>query len=148
MKGSKKSFGISDILLIVAAVIYLVGVFTVFSACGPKDDGSWMTCHWAGQIIKGLSVTVLITSLVHALIRNSGIKAGISIAMIPEAVLSMLVPGVLVNLCMMNNMHCHTMMRPGTCICSGFVLVMAVMDIFLQYSAIRNQDKNSSNPSS
>lgn len=140
MNGKNKSFGVIDIVLLVAAVVFLIGVFTVFSACGPKEDGTWMVCHWAGQTVRGIALTAFVTTLVHVFVKNPGTKAGISMALIPEMVLAMSVPGGIINLCMMNNMHCHTMMRPGVCICSGLILIAAVFDIFLQL--LRNKKQN------
>ena len=37
-----------DILPAVLSVLFLMGILFVFHPCGPKEDGTWMSCHWAG----------------------------------------------------------------------------------------------------
>ena len=64
MKKTTKS-GPVDVLLAVFSVAYLVGVRTVFLPCGPKEDGSWMNCHWAGQAVTGVAVCLVILSIAH-----------------------------------------------------------------------------------
>ncbi|MBP3902514.1 MAG: DUF4418 family protein [Blautia sp.] len=120
MKEKKSPLGIADTLLPFLSIIFLVGLMTFAGACGPKEDGSFMTCHWAGQAVKALAVLLLITSIVRLAIRDRGTKKGLSIAIVLTAITAAVVPGILINLCMMNTMHCHAVMRP-------FIIVMAVL---------------------
>ncbi len=120
MKDKKMPLGITDILLPVLSIVFLVGLLTFAGACGPKEDGSFMTCHWAGQAVKALAVLMLITSIVRLAVRDRGMKKGLSIAIVLTAITAAVIPGILINLCMMNTMHCHAVMRP-------FIIVMAVL---------------------
>ena len=120
MEKGKLHIGISDLILTVLSAVFLAGIRTVFTPCGSAEDGSWMTCHWAGQAVTGLAAVLFAISLIHLFIQKTEIKQGLSLAMIPAAVLTALLPGNLISLCMMNTMRCHSLMRP-------FVIVMGIL---------------------
>ena len=120
MKEKKTPFGIADILLPVLSIIFLVGLLTFAGPCGPKEDGSFMSCHWAGQAVKALAVLLIVMSVIRLALRDRGMKKGLSIAIVLTAITAAVIPGNLISLCMMNTMHCHAVMRP-------FVIVMAVL---------------------
>ena len=120
MKDKKKSLRIADILLPVLSLVFLVGLLTFAGACGPTEDGGFMTCHWAGQAVTAIAVLLLITSIVRLAVRDRGIKKGLSIAILLTAITAAVIPGNVISLCMMNTMHCHAVMRP-------FIIVMAVL---------------------
>ena len=86
MKKIKIKIGISDIILLVLSIIFLVGILTFFKTCGPKTDGSWMTCHWAGNVVTGLAALLAVISLIHLLIPDRKIKIGLSVSIIPISV--------------------------------------------------------------
>ena len=127
----KRRIGIIDILFAAVSAFYLIGIRTVFSACGPKEDGTWMSCHWAGQAVTAIAAVLLVISVMHLFIRDAKIRIGLSAAMIPTALSGIFVPGTLVNLCMMDTMRCHTVMRPFVVIMSVAVSVICAIDIFL-----------------
>lgn len=129
MERQQNGSNITALVLTVCSVIFLAGMQTVFAPCGPKEDGSWMTCHWAGMAVTGLSVVMVVTALAHFVFKDRGIRTGLSLAMIPAAVLSALIPGVLIRLCMMDTMRCHTHTRPGAIVCALLVIIAAVADI-------------------
>ena len=64
MKKNSSKIGAGDIVLLVVSVFFLIGILTFFQACGPKDDGSWMTCHWAGQALTGLAAVLTVIALI------------------------------------------------------------------------------------
>ena len=47
----KKRIGLTDLFMLVVSILYLVLMLTLFKACGAKEDGSFMTCHWAHQTL-------------------------------------------------------------------------------------------------
>ena len=125
----KVKIGISDMILLVLSIIFLVGILTFFKTCGPKNDGSWMTCHWAGNTVTGIAVILTAISFVHMLIPDRKIKIGLSVSIIPVSVLAILVPGVLINTCMADVMRCNAIMRPSVIILSSLMIVFSVFDI-------------------
>ena len=131
----EKKFGkvsVGDIILLAISVIYLIGILTFFGPCGPKDDGSWMTCHWAGQAVTGLAAVLTIIAVIHILVPNAKIKTGLDIAVIPVALLAAIIPGNLINLCMMDTMRCHSIMRPAVIVMSILVIAAAVFNVITQ----------------
>ncbi|MBF1684669.1 MAG: DUF4418 family protein, partial [Selenomonas sp.] len=89
-----------------------------------QADGRWMVCHWAGEALTGVAAVLFVISLLHALIPRAQIKMGLSLAMIPAAALAFLLPGTMIDLCMMETMRCHVIMQPA-------VTVIAVLNIVL-----------------
>lgn len=129
MEKRKFQIGVSDIILAAITVIYFIGALTFFKSCGPKDDGSWMTCHWAGNAVAGLAAVLAVTAIAHLVISNAKMKIGLSIALIPIAVLTALVPGHLIQICMMETMRCHVVMRPSAIVMAILIVAAAVFDI-------------------
>ena len=46
--------GMAEIILLVIGLAIIIGSLTFFSACGAKEDGNFMNCHWAQVIITSL----------------------------------------------------------------------------------------------
>ena len=131
MNSKKKGIGVCPLLQIVLNAIFFVGIQTIFAPCAPHEDGTWMTCHWAGEALTGLAAVMLILSLLHLVPLRSGTKTGLAIAMIPLAVLVICLPGHLIPLCMMETMHCHTVMQPAVTALSLLNLMLALADIYV-----------------
>ena len=51
-------------ILFTLSLILTIGIKTFFSGCGPKEDGSWMLCHWTEQTIFILGICLSIISLI------------------------------------------------------------------------------------
>ena len=132
MADKKFNIGVSDIVLAAVSVIFIAGIFSFLGACGPKADGSWMMCHWAGQIEKGLSIVLAVISLARLFVKNSKVKLGLSLSIIPVAVFAALVPAHIIHLCMMKTMRCHTIMHPAVVVISVVLIVAAVIDSIIQ----------------
>ena len=130
----KKGFriGAGDVLLLVGSAAFLLGSLLVFGPCGPKEDGSWMTCHWAGNALSGLAAVLTVISLIHVFVPHARIKQGLSCGMIPVAILAALAPGHVVGLCMHADMRCHTVMAPSAMVFAVAIVVFAVIDLILQ----------------
>lgn len=124
----KRSFVVMDIVLIVLSAAFLIGLFTFLGACGAKDDGSWMTCHWAGQALKGVAAMCLLLSLVHLVIGKPA-KQGADLGLIALCILAVWIPGHLIGLCMMDTMRCRAVMQPGCLIFAALIAIAALIDM-------------------
>lgn len=107
------------------------GVRFVFHACAPKEDGSWMTCHWAEQAVFAAAIILVVQSVLLFLIRRNGIKSGIAMAMVPVALSVAVLPGGSIRLCMMESMRCHTVMRPAVTILAVLTAVCAAVTAYI-----------------
>ena len=131
MNHEKRRFGITDVLLLVLNLIFFVGIQTVFAPCEARPDGSWMTCHWAGQALIGIAAALLAIAGMHLVIPRAQVKIGLSLAVIPVSVLAFAVPDHLIDLCMMETMHCHTVMEPAVTVLSLLNVLLAAADIYV-----------------
>lgn len=91
------------------------------SFLGPcvHEDGSFGSCHWAGQAMLGIGLLLAALSLTALLVKDGRLRAGILFAAAAAAVLGIFVPGTLINLCGMATMRCRAVMRPAmTLLCA------------------------------
>ena len=131
MNEKKRRCGITDILMVVLNLIFFVGIQTVFAPCEARPDGSWMTCHWAGQALMGIAAALLAIAVMHLVIPRAHVKLGLALAMIPISVLALVLPDHLIDLCMMETMHCHTVMEPAVTVLSLLNIMTAGADIYV-----------------
>ena len=129
MNSQKKGIGVCPLLQIVLNAIFFVGIQTIFAPCEPHEDGTWMTCHWAGEALLGIAAVMLVMSLLHLLPLRTGMKEGLVIAMIPVSFLIIVLPGRLIPLCMMETMRCHVIMQPAVTVIA--VLKMGLSAVYL-----------------
>ena len=130
--GKKKwKVGVTDILLLLVNGIFFVGMRTFLAPCGQQADGHWMVCHWAGEALAGVSAVLFIIAVLHAAVPRAHIKAGLALASIPVSVLAILLPGHLIDLCMMETMRCHTVMQPGVTAISAVTIALLLVDLYL-----------------
>lgn len=131
MEKQKSRVGITDILLLAIGIVFLIGIKTFFKPCGPKDDGSWMSCHWAGNAVAAMAAVLVVIAVIHLIVADSKIKMGLACAMLPVAVVAALIPGHVIGLCMMDTMRCHAVMTPATILLAVVIAVVAVADIII-----------------
>ncbi|MCR5756114.1 MAG: DUF4418 family protein [Acetatifactor sp.] len=131
MKDKKLRLGGTDVVLLIVTTAYWVLLLTVFQPCGPKEDGSYMVCHWAGNAILSFNIILEALAIVHLFFRKEGIKAGISIALIVVSGVGITLPGGFIPLCMMETMRCNQLTRPANTIFAVFVIIVAAVDFWL-----------------
>ena len=62
---------IGSIILLILSILLVVGEQTFAGPCGPKPNGGFMTCHWAGQAVLGVGIVLVILSLLHVVSKKS-----------------------------------------------------------------------------
>ncbi len=127
---SKCKIAFTDILFLALSIIYLVGIKLWFPVCGVSGD-MVMSCHWAGEVLSALSVLLVILSLIHMVIPDERIKAGIDISGAGIAVLSMIIPGNIITLCKNSEMPCRANTSLWTIIFMVIICVIICVDIFV-----------------
>ena len=123
--------------LISAAVglLLAVGVMTVFSACGPKEDGTWMRCHQAQIAVAVCGMALVVLFALTAVVKSKTSVLLLNIAALVISVIAFLIPGILMPMCMMKTMPCYTAMQP-------FVRIMAILSALLAGWGILREFKN------
>ena len=124
---SVKKINMTDILLLVMSAALCIGVKLVFHACGMKEDGSWMNCHWAEQAVFAVSIGLTVTGCLRIFLDRQA-KAGTALAMSVISGMTALIPGVFVRFCMMDTMRCHAVMRPAVIILCVLIAVTGIAD--------------------
>lgn len=125
-----KKLTVTDVILLVLSAALCLGVKLVFHACGPKEDGSWMTCHWAEQAVFAVSIGMMAIAVVRLFLERRE-KAGAAVAMSLMGVMTALIPNVMIRLCMMNEMRCHAVMHPAVVILSVLTAIAGAADFVL-----------------
>lgn len=107
---------ILGVLLLGCSLCLSVGVKLVFHACGPMEDGKWMTCHWAEQAVLVIGGVMTVISLLVLFVTNGGMRRGLALSLAPLGIGAALIPNTMIKLCMMSDMRCHSVMKPAVII--------------------------------
>lgn len=135
-----KKISFTDIFFFILSLTLVFGTAFVFHACGQKDDGSWMRCHWAENVVIAIGIALSVLAISRFLISDQKIKAGLSLSFLAFSLLSAFVPGVVIPLCMIKDMRCHTIMRPSVVVISILIFIVSLVDFIVK---IKNSKKGS-----
>ena len=125
--------------IIYGAVLFLSGLCLsagtqfVFHACGMHDDGSYGRCHYAQLVVACLGLLIAAGALCSILWRTREVMCTVSVVTACTAVLTLLIPGPVIPLCMMKTMHCLTMMKPFTTVMGSVVLLISIAGFALAF---------------
>lgn len=126
----KLKYHIPEMLLFIISLLICIGSFTFFPAC-PVHDDAIMACHWAQNAVTALGVLLSVMSLAAVVIPDRKLKAGLELAATLTAVLTALVPGIVINVCKMSSMHCVSTFRPFTILFASLAAVIALLSAIL-----------------
>ena len=126
---------ITEILMLVISIVYLIGIRAWFAVC-PVMSEMIMACHWAGEMLKAMSILLLVIVIVHIVIWDPKVKLGVDIPLIGIGILDIFIPGGIINLCQSTDMACQSAAKPWTIVFSAALLVVTVIDVILYASRI------------
>ena len=127
-----KKLSIPAVAALMISIVIAIGSINFLSPC-IHDDGSFGTCHWAGQALFGLGILLAVQSLCALLITDSGIRLGLFLSMFFCAALTFLFPGILIDLCHMTTMRCRALMQPAIRILSILIALSALAGFLLEH---------------
>ena len=119
------------VLKIAVSALFTVGMLTFLKPCGPKEDGTWMHCHTAGQILLAASCAMLVVSLLSLLLREGAATYILSVLLFVLSAAVLLIPGIVISLCMMPEMRCRAIMRPGSAVFAVLMILLGILDLVL-----------------
>lgn len=125
VKKTKATYILDGVQLLASGVLTL-GSQTFFAACPVGEKA--MACHWAERAILGVGLALTAISLLQLLISNPKISKGLNLAALPLAILTALIPGVLIRLCGMLDMRCHTIFKPAVLVFSVGIFFIATIN--------------------
>ena len=116
---SKKDLVIPLVPAALSAAL-LAGGVTVFSACEPRPDGTWMHCHQCQNSVAASAAGLAVFFGTAAFIKNKGVRLALQVLCLVGAGAVHFIPGVICPRCRMKTMRCHTVFQP-------FVRIMSVL---------------------
>ena len=116
---SKKDLVIPLVPAALSAAL-LAGGVTVFSACEPRPDGTWMHCHQCQNMVAGSAVGLIALYGASSLVKNKPARLALLALAVIASVVVFFIPGGICPLCAMKTMRCHTVFQP-------FVRIMSVL---------------------
>ncbi len=134
MSGKKN---IISLIPVCVSIMLTVGVMTVFSACGIKDDGTWMHCHDAQIDTAVCGGIMAVLFLLAAFAKGWAVKVLLNLIAVAASIAAFLIPGTIISMCMMNTMRCYTVMQPFVRIMSAAAILFALPGII---SALRSRN--------
>ena len=133
--------GFIECAMLLASMFFLIGINCWFSACGPKSDGTYMTCHYAENMIVALSAVLFAASFVHLILPDIKVKIGMDLVIIPLCAVTAAVPSTLIKLCAYDAMVCNSKMKPAVLAFSLVILALSLLDIVLCLLAKRKEER-------
>ena len=117
-------YRIPAVIVLVLSLLLAIGNQTFMGAC-VHDDGSLGACHWAARTLSGIGGLLAVLAILALLVKKE--RAGLYLAMVPTALLGILTPGTLINLCGMATMRCRALMKPAAMVLLAFTLATALV---------------------
>ena len=133
-----KQISISGICLLILSLALAVGTQSVFRACGIHEDGSYGRCHYAQLVVGLIALLMAAGAVLILLLRTREVFVAISVLTICESVLTLLIPGKIIPLCMMSTMSCLARMKPFAMTMSIVILLFSGCNLLLALLQRRN----------
>ena len=136
---NKKCFKISfaEPVLLLAAVLYAVGIRYWFPVCMSMEKV--MSCHWAGEVLKAMSVLMIGLALISIFLPDAWGKIGVNISAAGISVLMMLIPGRVISICSNEAMKCRQGTSVGTLIFTLIFILIAIVDMVICASMLASE---------
>ena len=109
------------------AFLLMIGEKTFLRPCSARPDGTFMTCHWAGESVYVLSILLFFGAMLMLIIRKQEVYAALEGMVILICLLMKHLPGGFIPLCMKKDMRCWSVMRPGVGLLCALVILLAIV---------------------
>ena len=109
------------------AFLLMIGEKTFLRPCSARPDGTFMTCHWAGESVYVLSILLFFGAMLMLIIRKQEVYAALEGMVILICLLMKHIPGGFIPLCMKKDMRCWAVMRPGVGLLCDLVILLAIV---------------------
>ena len=136
----KCKIGIAELLLLAAVIVYFIGIRIWFPVCEVSGE-TIMACHWAGQMLKAMSVLLFVLAGLRVVIPDLCVGIGLDLGIGIASVLTLRIPGGVINICIMDGMRC-AVTKTWTLIFGADFVVLVLADLILCCSE-RNKVKHS-----
>ena len=127
------------IVLAVIEVLIAIGVKTVFAACPAMEDGSYMSCHNAENIVFALALVQALLIVGSIVIKNDKVRVVLGALFVISSAASIIIPGNVVHLCMMKSMRCHSVFRVFDISANVLGLILFAIFTFLEVKSRKKE---------
>lgn len=127
-----KKFSLPALVLLLLSILIAAGSVSFLGPC-VHEDGTFGACHWAGQAMLGIGLLLCLQSLAALLIWDNRIRVGIFLSCLMTAILGLVTPGTLIDLCRMSTMRCRSLMHPAMLILCGLCTLLSLLGIFQEW---------------
>ncbi len=127
-----KKFSLPALVLLLLSILIAAGSVSFLGPC-VHEDGTFGSCHWAGQAMLGIGLLLCLQSLAALLFRDGRIRVGLFLSCLMTAILGLVTPGTLIDLCRMSTMRCRSLMRPAMLILCGLCTLFSLLGIFQEW---------------
>jgi uncharacterized membrane protein len=114
------------------AAIFLFAAAAFMFKCPKMESGAYMNCHKANVMVAIISCILIVLNILLFLIKNRNVSSIISGLVILASIVSAIVPGIIISLCMMPEMTCRAIFRPVDVICSILIIAFTAVSLFIK----------------
>lgn len=118
----KKNLVLSIALLLLSLLV-AVAPYSFAKVC--EIGAKVMKCHWTARIELFLGLSIALLSALKLVNPNTNFQLGLNLGIAVNGLGVILVPTVLIGVCGMSKMHCHSVTRPVLLI-FGIIILAAV----------------------
>lgn len=135
----------SGIGAVISGLLISLGPQTLFKACGPKENGSWMLCHWTTQAELGVGLLIAASGVLLLLFSSRKVRLGLSIATALAGILVILFPTILIGGCAMKTMTCQRLTFPVLEVIGAITVIGFAVNTWLLLIQNRAEKKGTDN---
>ena len=133
---------LEKLALILSVILFLVPKY-IAPVCGPKEDGSHMSCYFSGNMVMKLAVAIFVVTLLMIILSKiKVVKILGSIVVIVISAFVYLIPhgmsglhnemGKPFGVCKMDTMFCHVHHTFEIAVVIGLLMVFSLISTFLK----------------
>lgn len=120
---------IFGILIIVIGLFILFAPFGFAHVCPPRDDGSFMKCHWMGHAVQMMGCFITALGIVFCIFNKT--RAGIAAANIGAGACVLSLVSFVIGTCKTATMSCNVYTKPVLILLAGFFIILNAVYLFL-----------------
>lgn len=124
----EKKFPVISLVATVVGLVLVIGVMTVFAACGPKEDGTWMHCHDVQMAIAACGAAITVALTLATFLKGKGARIVLYLAAIVLCIVVLALPSVM-PMCMVDTMRCHAVMAPFARVAAAVAGVLGIVSL-------------------
>ena len=124
----EKKRWIVGVVFFALGILISIGPLTIFKVC---NVGSMlMKCHWTSKAELGVGGSIALNGLLMVCINQKKVHLGLTLAVFPLGILTILVPTALIGVCDSERMQCRMLTYPMLCLLGGLLIIISAVNMF------------------